>query len=320
MFAHLLKIGKVFLAGYVSFLCATGALKGECADVPQTSEKRSYTFMTFNIWGDYFGNPVGERETGIEQVVLKEMPDIVSFQEVTPNWWKSPLFANLEKAGYAIVRGDEKKALERAACGGTKSMVHVNHEPLLYRRDLFERLDSGTDFFHPTLDITKSVTWAVLADKKEGRRFVVFGTHFWWQRNGKESDTLRQLNARHILFLLENIRRKWDAGLPALLGGDLNAVENAPAHAMLRNGGFVNAASHADVRSPCRSHHGNPRRGADGKYRGSRRPATEDLAALSIDHIYYTKGIHGLRHRICMDQEALDVSDHSPVLLTFALD
>ena len=50
-------------------------------------------FMSFNIWGDYFGNPVYEREAGVEATILKDRPDVVSLQEVTPNWYASPMFA-----------------------------------------------------------------------------------------------------------------------------------------------------------------------------------------------------------------------------------
>ena len=276
-------------------------------------------FLTFNIWGDYFNNPVGEREAGVETSILKVRPDVVSLQEVTPNWYKSPMFANLEKAGYVLVRGDEDAALKRAAFSGKKTAKHINHEPLLYRRDRLNLLDCGTDFFHLSLQAEKSVTWAVLEDKSDKRRFVAFGTHFWWQSNGKESDAIRELNARHVLWLLADIRRKWGAELPAILGGDLNSTERSIAHAMLRNGGFLNAASNADTRSPHCSHHGNPKRGEDGKYHGSLRPENNDTPDRSIDHIYYTKGIHALRHEIVTDQAALDVSDHSPVLVEFEL-
>lgn len=277
-------------------------------------------FMSFNIWGDYFGNPVYEREAGVEATILKDRPDVVSLQEVTPNWYASPMFANLKKAGYALVRGDEDAALARAAFAGEKTPKHINHEPLLYRTDSLKMLDSGTDFFHLSLQTSKSVTWAVLERKSDGRRFAAFATHFWWQSNGVESDAIRELNARHVLWLLADIRRKWGAGLPAILGGDLNSTEASLAHAMLRSGGFVNAASHADVRSPHCSHHGNPVRGSDGKYHGARRAAASDTPAYSIDHIFYTRGIHALRHEIVTDQVALDVSDHSPVVVEFEFD
>lgn len=276
-------------------------------------------FLTFNIWGDYFNNPVAEREAGVEATILNSRADVVALQEVTPNWYKSQMFLNLEKAGYAVVRGDESAALRRAAFAGKPTEEHINHEPVLYRKDKLKLLDSGMEFFHLKLQTSKSVTWLVLEDRKTGRRFAAFGTHFWWQHNGKESNAVRELNARHILWILADIRRKWGVDLPAILGGDLNSLETSSDHAMLRSRGFVNAASHAEIRSSHCSHHGNPVRGKDGKWRGSLQSPERDKAKYSIDHIYYTKGIRALRHEIVTDQIALDVSDHSPVLVEFDL-
>lgn len=71
-------------------------------------------FLSFNIWGDYFKNPVEERQAGVESVILGHKPDLVSLQEVTPNWWASPLFANMKAAGIETLRGDETNALLRA--------------------------------------------------------------------------------------------------------------------------------------------------------------------------------------------------------------
>jgi hypothetical protein len=44
--------------------------------------------LTFNIWGDYFNNPVAEREKGVEATILKSRANVVALQEVTPNWYK----------------------------------------------------------------------------------------------------------------------------------------------------------------------------------------------------------------------------------------
>ena len=221
--------------------------------------------------------------------------------------------------GGELLSGEE--ALRRAgAPDGYRPPNWVNHEPLLYRKSRLKLLDSGLDFYHLSLQAEKSVTWAVLQDKKGGRRFVAFATHFWWQSNGPESDAIRELNARHVLSLLADIRRKWGEDLPAILGGDLNSVVQSPAHEMLRSGGFMNAPSTADVRSPHSSHHGNPTRGEDGRYRGALRDAKGDVPENSIDHVYYTRGIHAMRHEIVTDQSVLDVSDHSPVLVEFTIE
>jgi len=296
------------------------ALCAGCRTAAPSQETAPLRFLSLNVWGDYFGNPVAEREAAMEAAILRDAPDVVSLQEVTANWWASQMFRGLEKAGYGIVRGDEEAALRRAAFSGRRTAKHINHEPLLYRKDRLALLDSGTEFFHVALQASKSVTWAVLEDRVGKGRFVAFATHFWWQGNGAESDTIRELNARHVLCLLDGIRRKWGADIPAILGGDLNSAEASLAHRMLISGGFVNAAGNADVKSPHCSHHGNPVRGADGRYHGSMRPAKSDKPEFSIDHVYFTKGIHALRHEIGVYQEVLDVTDHSPVLVEFTLE
>ena len=84
---------KTILALYF-VLAGTG-----CRTTVQTIQADSLKFLSLNIWGDYFGNPVAEREAAMEAAILKDAPDIVSLQEVTPNWWASPMFRNLEKAG-----------------------------------------------------------------------------------------------------------------------------------------------------------------------------------------------------------------------------
>lgn len=276
-------------------------------------------FLSFNIWGDYFKNPVEEREGGVERSIRKYAPDVISLQEVTPNWWASRMFSNLSSS-YGIVGGDVDEALRRAGAAdlALKPSNWVNHEPLLYRKDRLTLLDSGCDFFHLSLQAEKSVTWAVLEDKTDGRRFIAFATHFWWMGNGKESDTIRELNARQVLARVEAIRRKWGA-MPVIGGGDLNSAPGSLAHEVFRLAGYRNAADEADVRSPHRSHHGNPKRGKDGAYHGSLRPPADDQPGFSIDHVFFTDGIRAIRHQIGISQMELDVSDHSPVVVEFEL-
>ena len=90
-------------------------------------------FLSFNIWGDYFKNPVGEREAAIESTIRQYAPDVISLQEVTPNWWNGSLFKNLS-ADYGIVRGDEEEAMRRAGAKGPMKPRWINHEPLLYKK------------------------------------------------------------------------------------------------------------------------------------------------------------------------------------------
>ncbi len=282
----------------------------------------SCRYMSFNIWGDYFGNPVGERDANVEKAILMHSPDIVSLQEVTPNWWASPMFANLEKAGYAIVRGDEKEALIRAGAPLDTAKWRknwVNHEPLLYRTGRFELLDSGVDFFHFCLQAEKSATWAVLKDRRDGSRFITFATHFWYKTTA-ESDAIRELNARTIIARVAEIRHKWGP-LPVVGGGDVNSEPGSFAHVAFDRAGYDNAVAIAEKSDGRPSEHGNPVRDATGVYRG-KPGVSRDVPKGScwIDHVFLTRGaFRVLRHAVVIDQCALDASDHSPVMVDFEL-
>ncbi len=275
-------------------------------------------FLSFNIYGygAKEGMPPESRSAGVEESIAKCKADVISLQEVAPAWWDgTPLFAHLA-ADFGIVRGDEEEALRRAgAPDGYRPANWVNHEPLLYRKSRLKLLDSGLDFFHLSLQAEKSVTWAVLEDRTDGRRFIAFATHFWWQGNGLESDAIRELNARHVLNRVADVRRKW-GNLPVIGGGDLNCRPGSLAHEVFRLAGYRNAAD-APEHSTHRSHHGYPVRGKDGVFRGALRPAAEDVPGMSIDHILFTPGIRALRHHIWVGKPEIDVSDHSPVTADF---
>ena len=272
------------------------------------------SIMTFNIWGDYFGNPPHERDFKEASVILRLKPDIVALQEVTPNFWKSRLFPELEKGGYAIVRGDEVEAIRRA--GGKGLEGFVNHVPLAYRRDRLECVASGYEIFHLKLTDNKGVTWAVLKDRADGRRFIAFSAHFWYQANGDESDAVRELNAKHCIDLFARIKALF-GDLPVIGGGDLNSLVGSIAHATFDRAGYRNAHDLADESDGRSSWHGNPIRDAQGVYHGMVRKEN-DTHFTSLDHVFVEAGRLAVRkHRIVTDQDALDVSDHSPVVVTF---
>ena len=275
-------------------------------------------FLSFNIYG-YGGEGLtpADRAVGVEESIAKCKADVISLQEVAPAWWDgTPLFSHLA-VDFGIVRGDEEAALLRAGAPGSYRPPNwVNHEPLLYRKSRLKLLDSGLDFFHLSLQAEKSVTWGVLEDRTDGRRFIAFATHFWWQGNGVESDAIRELNARHVLNRIADIRRKW-GDLPVIGGGDLNCRPGSLAHEAFRLAGYRNAADAAPVRSTHRSHHGYPVRGKDGVFRGALRPAADDVPGMSIDHIFFSPGFRALRHHIWVGRPEIDVSDHSPVTADF---
>ena len=209
-------------------LFAAIVLVGLVAVQASAGEAKPLRMVTYNIYSDWRAPKWGvpSRAAGIERALVKAQPDIVSLKEVVADWWANPMFEHLA-ATYGIVRGNEAEAIRRAgplpaAKPGKPEPSRCNHTPLLYRKDRLNLLDSGFDIFHIALGgCSKSVTWAVFEDKLSGRRFMSFATHFWFKKNGPESDAIRELNARRILWHVADVRRKW-GDIPVIGGGDLN--------------------------------------------------------------------------------------------------
>lgn len=271
---------------------------------PPSTPEGAYRMMVFNIWGPFHDNPVAEREDGVVETVVRERPDVVAFQEVTPEWWKSALFRRLSD-GYAVVEG-----------GGERENRHRNPNPLLYRKDLFELVASGREMFHFRLDGSKGYTWALLRDKARGRRFTVFSTHFWWRENGPESEAIRLWNAEKLLAGLDRVRQIEPT--PVVGGGDFNARTGSEALDYLFARGFADAWRVAKESSSETSWHGYPVRDWRRRLRGFL-PRRDDGPGQSLDHVVVSAGVDVLRQRVVRHPAAMDVSDHSPVVVDFRL-
>jgi endonuclease/exonuclease/phosphatase family metal-dependent hydrolase len=95
--------------------------------------------------------------------------------------------------------------------------------PVFFRKDRFEKKDSGHFWLSKTQDvpgskdwdaaITRMATWVVLKDKKTGKECLIINTHF--DHIGKKA---RQESARIITDKAKTLFRN----LPAILTGDFN--------------------------------------------------------------------------------------------------
>ncbi|NMA45772.1 MAG: hypothetical protein GX945_04350 [Lentisphaerae bacterium] len=287
-------LGGFFLSG---MLCLSGAAFSQVALSPGADLR----MMAFNIWGDYFKNPVEERDLAIADVILRYQPDVVALQEVTANWWSSRLFSALA-AGYAPVSG--------------QTDGKTNFTPLLYKKERFALVAAGWDLFHEKLDRSKGVTWAVLQDRQQDKRFAAFSTHYWWQGT-PESNYIRTVNSDMLLKRLDALRSQY--GCHVFGGGDFNCWVGSDPLEKLRQNGYVSAQDIADIASPESSHHGDPRRGDDGKYHGTPKPEKNEKR-YSIDHLLVApEQVHVHRLHVVLDQDALDASDHSPIFMDISL-
>lgn len=256
--------------------------------------------MSFNIWGDYFGNPVEEREDGIGEVIENYSPDFLAIQEATKNWHDSKLFAKLKEKYMFVEPGDEPE---------------VNLVPLLYKKDKFDLVSDGFIYFEDTPDPTKGCTYGVFEEKMSKKRLAVFCTHFWWKYFGDpEHDLIRVSNAALLTAKALELVEKYK--LPAVGLGDLNSDYSMPTLTYLRAAEWRLAQREAVESSNVGSHHGDPVRGEDGKYHGEK--TTKDYTK-SIDHIFFRGTIKPQKFDVVEDRFALDVSDHSPIYCDFEL-
>ena len=272
-------------------------------------------FMSFNLWGDYFGNPVHERDLKAATYVLRHAPDIVALQETTPAFWRSRLFTRLDGEYGAVRREGDPKA---------------EFNPLLYRRRRLELVEGGTHVYaaEDNPEGSKGFAWAVLKDKATGRRLIAYSTHLWWKSNppGEQAkhDRMRVNNARELLACIAALKGK-HGDLPVVGGGDLNTTENVRLSGRetplndWREAGYADAQYTVKGASAWSSNHGDPRRDALGVLRGRIMPEASD-PKNSLDHVHYTSAsVEPVSLLVDRAQDALECSDHSPVVFSFRL-
>lgn len=289
-----------FLSGDLLLACLG---KG---DVQKRGELR---YMSFNIWGDYFGNPVYERDLKMADYILRSCVDIIGMQEVTGSFWKSRLFKKLDPE-FGVIRD------------GKDSYRELN--PLLWRKSRLELIEGGTHVFalSDNPERSKGFSWGVFKDKITGKMLISYSTHLWWKR-GAVSDAMRINNANELLAKIAGLKKKYACAVVG--GGDLNCTVNFRANGSksplesLEKAGLADAQYTTVGASKYSSHHGNPVRDHLGELRGFVRENAHD-PNNSLDHVHYsTNAVTPIALLVDRDQAAMEASDHSPVIFTFKI-
>jgi endonuclease/exonuclease/phosphatase family metal-dependent hydrolase len=173
------------------------------------------TTATFNIrtatiidlWNHW-----GFRKTKVTKTIKSLDADILAIQECNSSQSK---FIIEQMKGYAAVITPRSK-------GGESSVI-------LYKKDLFEKLESGKFWLSETPDVVGSKSWGtnyprvvswVKLRNNDGIEFFVFAVHLDTNRRAREksADVLH----RHI--------RKISEGYPAIILGDFNDQPESTTH------------------------------------------------------------------------------------------
>jgi endonuclease/exonuclease/phosphatase family metal-dependent hydrolase len=185
--------------------------------------------MTFNI--RYGTAPDGDnawphRRALVVKVIGDGKPDVLGMQEA--------LRTQLDELHEALP--------EYAKVGvGREPDGSGEYSALWYRSSRFDLCDAGTFWLSATPEtpgsrtwgnnLPRICTWARLLDRADGRRFLVFNTH--WDH---ESQTARQESGKMLGQRVQQL----SAGLePAIVMGDFNAAPDNPAFAALLESGLL---------------------------------------------------------------------------------
>lgn len=244
------------------------------------------TAMSFNVW---VSGKTAERNERVLTMVRNYFPDTVGFQEVDPTWL-SVLREGL-KDQYAYV-GEGRN-------GGNSG----EYNPIFYKKDIFNLIDSGTKWLSNTPNVVSKVeesslnriyTYALLERKSDGKRIMIVNTHF-----DHTSAEAREQQAKILVKYLETI-----TDYPVVLTGDFNCTSSASAFSTILGSGVSNANDIADKRENNAATFTNY--GSSNKI---------------IDFVFVTpKSIAVTFYKVCNEMINGDFpSDHHPVLIEYAL-
>lgn len=278
----------------VGMLCiATGVAAAAAQAEDAAMELRVMSFnIRFGTAGDG-PNAWAARKPLVHQVIREFDPDLLGTQEVLDFQAKT-----LREAlpGYGFL-----------GVGRTDGKRQGEYSPLMYKRDRFEVVDSGTFWLSETPEVAGSkswdsslpriATWAKLKDRRTGHSLLVCNTHF--DHRGTEA---RIQSAR----LLQQRLRKLAAGQPIILMGDFNAAEGALPHKVLTQQQEEKEVAFTDsyrAVHPKRSDREGTFNGFRGEEQGAR-----------IDWILFSPGLQAEEAAIVRTQmDGRYPSDHFPV-------
>ena len=255
----------------------------------------SFNIMTYNIRMNTPDDGVNAwplRKDRVAGLIKFHQADIFGVQEalvVQMNDLKTSL---PEFDSYGVGRDDGKEAGEFMT--------------IFFRKDRFEKLESGTLWLNESTDkpglgwdavCNRTCTWIKFKDLATKKKFYHFNTHF--DHRGKVA---REESAKLILKFIATINKE---NLPVMLTGDFNSTKAAPPIQKILTVLF-------DSREKCQATPYGPE-GTSGGFNVKAMPSI-------IDYIFINQKVNILRHGVLSDSFGLFYpSDHLPVLAEISL-
>ena len=128
-----------------------------------------YSTMTFNV---YTANQTDTRKDRVINTILRYLPDTVGVQEADAIWMNE---LRTRLSDYYAIVGEGRE-------GGNKGEA----VPILYAKERYDLIESGTKWFTDTPDVPskmpgaeyyRNYTWALLEDKDTQARYLHLNVH-----------------------------------------------------------------------------------------------------------------------------------------------
>jgi len=185
------------------------------------------------------------------------------------------------------------------------------YTPILYRHDRFELVEGGSELYRSRGTDTKSMAWAVLLDKKSGKKLALINSHGSLilksynleATNAVEGEMWRVDNVCQMLEKKDELREKYGASLPVFVTGDFNSHPDSESVQNMKKV-LPDSADIATLGSTTgiNSFHGVPGRLCP--------------EGTPIDFIFVTDdAVKVLVHCIADDETSLAISDHCPLFV-----
>ena len=185
------------------------------------------------------------------------------------------------------------------------------YTPILYRHDRFDLIEEGSELYRSRGTDTKSMAWAVVADKKSGKKLAVINSHGSLilksynleATDAVEGEMWRVDNVCQMLEKKDELREKYGAALPVFVTGDFNTHPHRESILNMKQV-LPDSADIATISSTA---------GINSFHRVPGRPCEE---GTPIDFIFVTDdAVRVLVHSIPADEASLAISDHCPVFV-----
>ena len=171
---------------------------------PQLSDE--IVILDYNVWMHTAGQEA--RVNGVLQAIEEINPDLMGLQECTHEWM-----------AFITERFSDKYGIIGEGRDGTLTSTD-QFNPVLYRKDKFNLIDSGTRWLSETPEIKytkvpdasyiRVFTFAILEEKASGKQFVFISTHF--DHEGGQAD-----QASAMIAYISQFR-----DMPMFMCGDYN--------------------------------------------------------------------------------------------------